>query len=536
MRTTAIRILLSSAAIASAACAEIDSLEPSPEPSHLETEAATQAISAIGSYPVYGIGFYGTGAENAIKNGKGMWTVEMIYTQHYTNPAGERAKLQNIVNKGFKVILRLDYDFTATIPLNDDWGGRWAFATTAGRIARDLGDLVDLFVIGNEINPAPNNPRADWYTLVFNKQDGNSVYKQIKAARPGARVAIFAPTGWPGDNNLAYWQHIVDNVDRGSDGLPGIDAFAFHAYSGKSTSTENALEDPRFADKINFRSFARYAARVYARFGTSRPIYITETNAQWYWGQWASNQQYSQDVYRDNWIKEAFQSIDEWNRSNDLKVHALCWFVYQHQCTTGCDQYENSLVRTDNPRLARARQDFAWVTANTNIIPGDPGSTLRFQAENYSNSDENLGMGNSNGVSGVDYVDTTAGNTGGGYRNQNVDIQVLPDWSGFFVGWTAPGEWLRYETLAGGYSYKLRVRYSRGAAGASRIHFNVDGVNRSGNIDLAGTLNGSGQYDWNAYNIWTSSTSFALPAGNHEIKLVFDTGSVNIDYFELVRI
>lgn len=35
---------------------------------------------AAGTDPIYGINFYGTGAENTIKNGKQMWTLEMIYT------------------------------------------------------------------------------------------------------------------------------------------------------------------------------------------------------------------------------------------------------------------------------------------------------------------------------------------------------------------------------------------------------------------------------------------------------------------------
>ncbi|HYO70079.1 MAG TPA: hypothetical protein VEU33_28785 [Archangium sp.] len=58
---------------------------------------------AAGTYPVYGINFDGAGAETSIKNGKGMYSLEMIYTRAYTHPAGERAKLQNIVNAGFKV-------------------------------------------------------------------------------------------------------------------------------------------------------------------------------------------------------------------------------------------------------------------------------------------------------------------------------------------------------------------------------------------------------------------------------------------------
>ena len=61
--------------------------------------------SAYGEYPIYGTHFYGTGEESSIKNGKGMWSVETLYTQRYANPSAEKSKIQNIVNKGFRVNL-----------------------------------------------------------------------------------------------------------------------------------------------------------------------------------------------------------------------------------------------------------------------------------------------------------------------------------------------------------------------------------------------------------------------------------------------
>lgn len=36
-----------------------------------DAEESTAAISAAGSYPVYGIHFYGAGAENTIRTGRG---------------------------------------------------------------------------------------------------------------------------------------------------------------------------------------------------------------------------------------------------------------------------------------------------------------------------------------------------------------------------------------------------------------------------------------------------------------------------------
>ncbi len=497
------------------------------------TALAGSAVFAFGNYPIYGIHFYGTGAENTIKNGMPMWSVEMFYTNHYHDWNLERAKLQDIKNKGFKIILRLDYDIGLTVPYGDsgywDWQGRYDFAQQCRTVASQVGDLVDAFVIGNEIGGGSTTPVKEWYTIVFNGYDSNCVYDQIKAVRPNAVVCLYAPCGWASNDNIQYWEYVVDNIDKDGNNWPQVDGFALHAYSGASTIYDSNCEDPRFASKYDFRGWQEYATRIYQRFGPWKPIYITETNTQWYFGQWDSNPLYSQDSYRAAWLKEAFQAINEWNQANDQKVDALCWYVYQHQCVQNCDQYENSLVRTDNWRLNNARSDLSWCTANTYYIPGYPGSTLHFEAENYTNSDEAGARGATNGLSGTDYYDTTTGNSGGEYRSENVDVGRLPTWDGFFVGWTAAGEWTRYTSLSGNYNYKIRVRYARGAGGSGQVRFIVDGTTLGGTNYLPSTGN------WNTYTTYTSSQTFYMGPGQHEIKMYHDTGLVNVDWFEFVK-
>src|SRR5262249_32421124 len=57
------------------------------------------------------------------------------------------------------------------------------------------------------------------------------------------------------------------------------------------------------------------------------------------------------------------------------------------------------------------------------------------QAENFDN-----------GGQGVAYYDTTPGNTGGAFRNTDVDISTTtdPGGGGYNVGWIAATEWLNY--------------------------------------------------------------------------------------------
>lgn len=497
------------------------------------------AVSAASLYagpndPIYGINFYGDSpaVENTIKNGKDMWTLEMIYTQSWYNPAGERQKYLNIKNKGFKIIMRLDYqNGVSSIPPAWDWVGRYNHAQTAGQIAATLGDIVDVWQIGNEMTtqPSPYND-SQWYAYVFNAYDQNCVYDQIHANDPDAIVCIGALTAWPYHvspieyDNITWLREVQNYVDQ-QNGEPQIDGYCLHSYSGSEyyNDPNSPTEDPRFSDVTGLRSFIPFMRTIYEKHGDAVPIYITEANTYWF------NTGFADVSYRANWMQEAFQTVDEWNQCSDMKIHAFCWYTYSNNgiWDPSHDMYGCAMMRTDNALLNQARADFSWVTANTHLVPGSPGSTLRFQAENYTNSAEWL---LDVGKAGTDYYDTTSANQGGAYRNGNesgghVDIEALADGSGFAVGWTVAGEWLRYETLAGGREYEFKVRYARGTGGTGRIRVLVDEVSM-GDVTLAPTGG------WSNYSEVTGPTFYMGP-GYHYIKIYHLTGDVNLDWFEL---
>jgi Carbohydrate binding module (family 6)/PLD-like domain len=133
-----------------------------------------------------------------------------------------------------------------------------------------------------------------------------------------------------------------------------------------------------------------------------------------------------------------------------------------------------------------------------------PGS---IQAENF---DE--------GGSSVAYVDGTAGNTGGVYRTTDVDIGLLAGGGGNYVGWTRPGEWLKYTVnVATAGTYALSVRVGNKGTGAT-FHVEVDGVNKTGTMVVPDTG------DWQAWQT-LSKTGISLTAGTHVVRLVLDTGT-----------
>ena len=119
-------------------------------------------------------------------------------------------------------------------------------------------------------------------------------------------------------------------------------------------------------------------------------------------------------------------------------------------------------------------------------LPGPASLPGIIQAEDYDQGGE-----------GVAYHDTTAGNAGGAYRSDDVDIEGCADTGGGYdVGFIDAGEWLRYTvnvTQAGDYDISVRVATTQ-ATGS--FHIELNGVN------VTGTQTFTGTGDWQT---WTTS-------------------------------
>lgn len=131
------------------------------------------------------------------------------------------------------------------------------------------------------------------------------------------------------------------------------------------------------------------------------------------------------------------------------------------------------------------------------------------------------------GGSGTGFLDTTAGNQGGAYRQDAVDIQTTQDASGSYnVGWIDAGEWLAFDVsfdTSGTYTFTLRVATLQ--TGKS-FHIELDDVNVTGSISVPNTGN------WQA---WTevSSTPVSVSAGDYVLKVVAETNGYNINYLDV---
>ncbi len=130
-----------------------------------------------------------------------------------------------------------------------------------------------------------------------------------------------------------------------------------------------------------------------------------------------------------------------------------------------------------------------------------------------------------NGGQGVAYNDSNANNNiGGQYRpNEGVDITVANE-GGHKIGWVANNEWWEYTIdVANSGIYNTAIRYSANFRRTGRIRIEIDGVNKSGTINLPVTGG------WQTYQ--TVNASLNLDAGRHvmrvyTIELGFDLNKI----------
>jgi len=123
------------------------------------------------------------------------------------------------------------------------------------------------------------------------------------------------------------------------------------------------------------------------------------------------------------------------------------------------------------------------------------------------------------GGNGSGYYDTSGGNSGGAFRAGDVDIEWCAEGT-YDIGWTKAGEWLNYTVsvgAAGSYNLDLRVSSTRG--GTIRVEFN--GVDKTGSISVPVTG------DWQSWQ--TVRKTVALAAGTQVMRVVFETGSTNLN-------
>src|SRR5262245_43345184 len=126
------------------------------------------------------------------------------------------------------------------------------------------------------------------------------------------------------------------------------------------------------------------------------------------------------------------------------------------------------------------------------------------------------------GGEGLAYHDTTAGNTGGQYRQTDVDLEATIDGGlAYSMGYITTGEWVVYSVnVSATGRYTLRARVAAASVGGGTFHVELDGLNVTGALTVPNTGG------WQAWQTITKS-GITLTAGPHRLRLVVDTVGVS---------
>ena len=287
---------------------------------------------------------------------------------------------------------------------------------------------------------------------------------------------------------------------------------------------------------------------------TSKPYYFSEIGTDAFNNNTQMEDQADQDTYNmAHWTSLVnaslltmqggpisgevfFEFSDEWYKaSGSVSTHDNGGFSGPFYDNFANEEWWGWVDVNRNPRQICNDMGNAW--RGLNVIPSstttgttpDGGTALTIAASGTTTLQaENYDLGGQ----GVAYSDTDASNLGSSYRTDGVDIQGTSDaGGGYNVGWTAKGEWLGYTVnvaQAGTYTIGARVA---SAPGAAFFHLEAGPV---GQIGGTGTTNlgtfqvaaTGGWQTWTTVNI----TGVSLAAGTYWIRLVEDTGGLNINY------
>jgi DNA-binding beta-propeller fold protein YncE len=151
-----------------------------------------------------------------------------------------------------------------------------------------------------------------------------------------------------------------------------------------------------------------------------------------------------------------------------------------------------------------------------------PGSIFtvpgRIEAEDYKTGGE-----------GVGYHDNDAGNVGGEYRSDDVDIQSTSDnGGGYEVMRIAGGEWLAFDVeVTQGGTYNVTARVASGSDRTKSFHVEIGGQDVTGDMSFD---------DSQGYDSFVDVTveGVSLTAGRHELRLVMHTGYFSFNHLDLV--
>lgn len=297
-------------------------------------------------------------------------------------------------------------------------------------------------------------------------------------------------------NNVIAWRYTQPNMWFGG----GIDA-------------RQALDMSRFGE-----GHLKFKIKIPANVAFKVGIKDTYTNERWL--HFPANQTAYGLVRNGEWA-EASIPIAEL-RGQQIALQSMVGMFYIASDAGSPNTFQMAIddVRWEGGGAAIGDADGDGVNDDIDQCPATPAGTpvnnvgcpiatpppteVRVEAENYHR-----------------YFDTTAGNTGGAYRQDDVDIEASAE-GGFNVGWTATGEWLEYDVDLNAGTYNISARVAS-ATSVGRY-----------TVLLDGNVIGGNSVATNGWQNWTTQTvnQVQVTSGRHVLRVRFDGPEVNLNWLQ----
>jgi hypothetical protein len=131
---------------------------------------------------------------------------------------------------------------------------------------------------------------------------------------------------------------------------------------------------------------------------------------------------------------------------------------------------------------------------------------------------------------GVDISYTKTGDIDDNHYNK-----VTRDMNQFYVGWTVPGEWIKYTVKVNRSAmYNIGLMYTANGDGA--ISFDLDGKDITGPLKITSTHDDRDTVKWRQWHHWNKTDQLAtvrLEKGIHVLTIhIVANGNMNLDYLE----
>ncbi len=310
--------------------------------------------------------------------------------------------------------------------------------------------------------------------VIVNK---NTSSKTITLNIPGLQATVFEPYTTSGSKNIAKG----NNINGSSSFQVTLDAASITTFVGAGTKLpEVTITAPSVDTNVVI------PAEVYIEAEVSDPSAIQTL-------QFFVN---GEQVGTTEWVEPYFKAFS----ITETGTYELTAVI------TGSDgSTKTSAIRTITANVPQAPFN------GPNTVPGI------IQAEDYDVGGKGIAYNDTDDTNEND-VDYRAGD--------GVDIETTQDvGGGYNVGYILTGEWLAYTVdVSSAGTYDLDLRMATEGDG-KLFHIEIDGQNISGPVTVPNT---------GGWQIWETVTveGLSLTEGTHEVKLVFNSDYMNLNYME----